>query len=86
MSPRPLTPLTLEYILLGLLAERSMHGYDLFRELQGRTGLAMIWHVKQSMLYACWINWPGRATWKIKCCRAERIRRAKIITSPQPGG
>jgi DNA-binding PadR family transcriptional regulator len=52
MSPRSSAPLTLEFILLGLLEERPMHGYDLFRALQGLDGLAMIWRVKQSMLYA----------------------------------
>ena len=52
MSPRSSAPLTLEFILLGLLEERPMHGYDLFRALQGLEGLAMIWRVKQSMLYS----------------------------------
>ncbi len=52
MSPRSSSPLTLEFILLGLLEERPMHGYDLFRALQRLEGLAMIWRVKQSTLYA----------------------------------
>ena len=52
MSPRSSAPLTLEFILLGLLEERPMHGYDLFRALHGLEGLALIWRIKQSMLYA----------------------------------
>ena len=52
MSPRSSQPLTTEYILLGLIAGRAVHGYDLFRELQADAGLAMIWRVKRSLLYA----------------------------------
>ncbi|MBI4928952.1 MAG: PadR family transcriptional regulator [Anaerolineae bacterium] len=50
--PRTAQPLSLEYVLLGLLDHRPMHGYDLHRELQTRPPLAMIWHVKQGLLYA----------------------------------
>lgn len=60
MSPRLSAPLTLEFILLGLLEERPMHGYDLFRALQGLEGLALIWRVKQSMLYALLDKLEGR--------------------------
>src|SRR3990172_4975742 len=52
MSPRPSAPLTLEFILLGLLDQRPMHGYDLHRELASLAGIALIWSVKQSRLYA----------------------------------
>ena len=52
MSPRPSAPLTLEFILLGLLDQRPMHGYDLHRELNSLAGVALIWSVKQSRLYA----------------------------------
>lgn len=52
MSPRSSAPLTLEYILLGLLAGQPMHGYDLHRELQTVEGISKIWSVKQSQLYA----------------------------------
>jgi PadR family transcriptional regulator, regulatory protein AphA len=45
-------PLTLEYILLGILESRPMHGYDLHRELTAMDGISMIWNLKQSMLYA----------------------------------
>ena len=52
MSPRPSIPLTHEYILLGLLHQRPMHGYDLHKEIASREGIAVIWSVKQSQLYA----------------------------------
>jgi DNA-binding PadR family transcriptional regulator len=52
MSPRPSAPLTLEFILLGLLDQRPMHGYDLHRELTSLAGINLIWSVKQSRLYA----------------------------------
>jgi DNA-binding PadR family transcriptional regulator len=52
MSPRPTLPLTHEYILLGLLHQRPMHGYDLHKEIATRQGIALIWSIKQSQLYA----------------------------------
>jgi DNA-binding PadR family transcriptional regulator len=52
MSPRPSIPLTHEYILLGLLHKQPMHGYDLHKEITSRQGIAVIWSVKQSQLYA----------------------------------
>ena len=52
MSPRPSIPLTHEYIVLGLLYQHPMHGYDLHKEIASREGIAVIWSVKQSQLYA----------------------------------
>jgi PadR family transcriptional regulator, regulatory protein AphA len=50
--PRLSAPLTLEYILLGILDQRPLHGYDLYRELNAIDGIRLIWNLKQSMLYA----------------------------------
>jgi DNA-binding PadR family transcriptional regulator len=52
MSPRQQAPLTLEYILLGFINQNPMHGYELFKEVSRLDGVAMIWRVKQSQLYA----------------------------------
>jgi PadR family transcriptional regulator, regulatory protein AphA len=43
---------SIEYCLLGLLGDRPMHGYELHRELSRKTGLGLIWTVKQAQLYA----------------------------------
>lgn len=43
---------SVEYSLLGLLSERPMHGYELHQELSRKTGLGLIWTVKQAQLYA----------------------------------
>lgn len=42
----------IEYALLGLLARRPMHGYELHRELSRKSELGLIWTVKQAQLYA----------------------------------
>ncbi|NMB90698.1 MAG: PadR family transcriptional regulator [Chloroflexi bacterium] len=52
MSPRRQTPLTHEYILLGYLYHTPMHGYDLYKALQGSGSTPLIWSLKQSHLYA----------------------------------
>lgn len=50
--PRTQTPLSLEYILLGFLNENPIHGYDLYKKLKSFEGIALIWNIKQSQLYA----------------------------------
>jgi len=49
---RKTLPLSLENILLGFIAEQPTHGYDLYKKITGMSGIALIWHVKQSQLYA----------------------------------
>jgi DNA-binding PadR family transcriptional regulator len=43
---------TIEYSLLGLLGDRPMHGYELNQSLSQKTGLGLIWSVKQAHIYA----------------------------------
>jgi PadR family transcriptional regulator, regulatory protein AphA len=42
----------MEFILLGMISETPMHGYDVFKILQQPGGMSEIWHVNQSNLYA----------------------------------
>ncbi len=42
----------LEYALLGLLAARPAHGYELFKRIKDLPALEGIWFVKQANLYA----------------------------------
>jgi PadR family transcriptional regulator, regulatory protein AphA len=39
-----------EYVVLGLLMHRSMHGYDLYRQFQNNLG--RVWHISQSQMYS----------------------------------
>jgi PadR family transcriptional regulator, regulatory protein AphA len=52
MSPRQSSPLSLEFILLGFLLEKPVHGYDLYRDISKINDLSEVWHIKQSQLYA----------------------------------
>ncbi|MBN2001951.1 MAG: PadR family transcriptional regulator [Anaerolineae bacterium] len=52
MSALAYPSLTVEWSLLGFLAEQPMHGYELHRQLSVAIGLGVVWHVKQSQLYA----------------------------------
>jgi DNA-binding PadR family transcriptional regulator len=45
-------PLTIEHALLGYLAERPMHGYDIYRQVRRSDGLGVVWRIKRSQLYA----------------------------------
>lgn len=51
MSPRQTAPLYLEHILLALLDDAPMHGYELHHALANTQGISMIWNITQSMLY-----------------------------------
>jgi PadR family transcriptional regulator AphA len=52
MCPMIRTPLTMEYALLGFLRQRPMHAYEIHRTLMQTEALGLVWHVKQSQLYA----------------------------------
>jgi DNA-binding PadR family transcriptional regulator len=52
MSPRRASPIALEYILLDLVDQKPRHGYEIFKELEKLEGIGLIWHLKQSQLYA----------------------------------
>jgi PadR family transcriptional regulator, regulatory protein AphA len=52
MSPRKSSRLTVEHILLYLIDQRPMHGYELYQELCAMEGISLIWNIKQALLYA----------------------------------
>lgn len=52
MSPRQVSKLTLEHILLAFLDQKPKHGYELHQELREASGISQIWYVKQALLYA----------------------------------
>jgi DNA-binding PadR family transcriptional regulator len=49
---RQSSPLSIEYILLGLLDQEPMHGYDLYKRLNSLEPVNLVWRIKQSQLYA----------------------------------
>ena len=52
MSPRHSSELTIEHVLLALLDQKPMHGYELYQELCELKGISLIWNIKQGLLYA----------------------------------
>ena len=78
MSPRSSAPLTLEYILLGLLTGQPMHGYDLHRELQTVEGISKIWSVKQSQLYALLEKLEERGFLRAELTAGEVFAQRKV--------
>ena len=52
MSPRRSAELSLEFVLLALLEDHPMHGYELYHELCQLNGISLIWNIKQPLLYA----------------------------------
>lgn len=62
---RSQSPISLEYILLGFIYQRPIHGYDLYKKINEFEGISLIWKVKQGMVY----------------CMLERLEEAGLITS-----
>jgi PadR family transcriptional regulator, regulatory protein AphA len=52
MSPRQSSHLTLEHVLLAIIDQKPMHGYELYQELCEMKGISLIWNIKQALLYA----------------------------------
>jgi DNA-binding PadR family transcriptional regulator len=50
--PRQQAPLSLEFILLGFLEQKPIHGYDLYKQISSFDAISLVWSVKQSQLYA----------------------------------
>lgn len=46
------TPLTIEHAALGFLREQPMHAYEMHQTLKRAEALGLVWHLKQSLLYA----------------------------------
>lgn len=52
MTPLTKTPLGMEHALLGFLRQRPIHAYEMHQLLQQSEKLGLVWHLKQSQLYA----------------------------------
>ncbi len=83
MSPRRQLPLSLEYILLGFLDQAPIHGYDLHKKVAGLEGVALVWRVKRSQLYALLekLEADGLLTSTFVPGEAHLLRRQYQITS-----
>jgi DNA-binding PadR family transcriptional regulator len=54
------TPLSIEWSLLGFLAEQPLHGYEIHQRLSQAAELGLVWQLKQSRLYALLARLEGR--------------------------
>jgi DNA-binding PadR family transcriptional regulator len=45
-------PLAMEHTLLGFLVQRPMHAYEMHQTLKDAHAIGLVWHLKQSQLYA----------------------------------
>lgn len=52
MSPMVKQPLTLEHALLGFIHGQPIHAYEIHQRLVQAEALGLVWHVKQSQVYA----------------------------------
>lgn len=52
MSRKSTQPFTIEHVLLGLIRQQPMHGYEIYQRVKAHAILGMVWSVKQSHVYA----------------------------------
>lgn len=50
--PRPPSPISTDHVILALLDEKPMHGYEIHQQIASMPGIKKIWGLKQSLLYA----------------------------------
>lgn len=49
---RKAAPISMEHVILALLDEEPMHGYELHQKLSKLPGISKIWNLKQALFYA----------------------------------
>ena len=79
---RSQTPLSLEYVLLGFLYHDPIHGYDLYKKISNFNVVFLVWHIKQSQLYALLdkLEESGLLTSNIVPGEAHKMRKEYRIT------
>jgi PadR family transcriptional regulator, regulatory protein AphA len=77
--------MAIEQTLLGLLATRPRHGYDLTREFAPETTLGYIVHLESGMLYAH-LKKLQKEGWVDARVEAQESRPARRIFSITPSG
>ncbi len=50
--PRPASPIATDHVILSLLDEKPMHGYEIHQQIASMPGIYKIWSIKQGLLYA----------------------------------
>ncbi len=50
--PRPSSPIATDHVILALLDEKPMHGYEIHQRITNMPGIVKIWSIKQGLLYA----------------------------------
>ncbi len=50
--PRPASPIATDHVILSLLDEKPMHGYEIHQRIASMPGIFKIWSIKQGLLYA----------------------------------
>ena len=46
--PRPPSPISTDHVILALLDEKPMHGYEIHQQIASMPGIKKIWGLKQS--------------------------------------
>jgi PadR family transcriptional regulator, regulatory protein AphA len=84
MSPRIQDPLSVEYILLGLIDRAPIHGYDLFKKFNNLESVSLVWQIKQSKLYALLDKLEGEGLLQSEKIQGEAypLRKEFHITNP----
>ncbi len=50
--PRRATPISMENVILALLNEQPLHGYELHHRINEMPGISKIWNIKQALFYS----------------------------------
>lgn len=74
-----------EFAILGLLYESPRYGYELYRSLRVKSGLGLIWTVKQAQLYSILAKFESKGLLSAKIDDSGRINRKMYALSAEGG-
>ncbi len=85
MSPRRAEPLAFEYVLLGLIRQQPIHGYELAASLNREESVGLIWQINPSRLYAL-LEKLEQAGWLLAEIKpGERLQQRKQYCISETG-
>jgi PadR family transcriptional regulator, regulatory protein AphA len=85
MCPMVRRPPGIELALLGFLRDGPQHGYHIHLTLSNPAGLGLVWHLKQSQLYALLAKLEGDG-YVISALQSQEPHPPRRVFELTPGG
>lgn len=75
----------MEHVLLALLDQKPMHGYELYQEICAMKGISQVWNIKQALLYALLDKLEARGFLSSRVVQGESYPPRKFFDLTETG-